>query len=429
MRLRPLLLIFLCMIAVPSLAADDFEARALRILREAPLIDGHNDMPWAIRSRVKNRIGQIDLQSDTRKLEKPMHTDIPRLRAGGVGAQFWSVWVPVDLAPTDAVRTVIEQIDVVQRVAARYPEDFEMAYTADDIERIHRTGRIASLIGVEGGHSIANSLAVLRQLHRSGARYMTLTHWKNTDWADAATDEPQCGGLTPFGLEVVREMNRMGMLVDLSHVSPQTMAQAIELSEAPVIFSHSSAFAVAQHRRNVPDDVLATLRGRDGIVMVTFVAGFDSEAVRQWSASRSGEEARLKSLHPESEATRKAMLDAWKKANPEPRVRIGEVADHIDHVRKVAGVDHVGIGGDFDGFDSAPIGLEGVEGYPALFAELLRRGYSDDDLRAIAGRNLLRVMRKAEAVAKRLQAERQPSDVLIEDVDRPRAVSRATAHE
>lgn len=429
MRLRLLLPFVLITLATSPLAAEELEARALRILRDAPLVDGHNDMPWAVREGTKGRIGQIDLASDTRTLASPMHTDIPRLRRGGVGAQFWSVWVPTELAPADAVRTVVEQIDVVYRVTARYPDVFEMAYTADDIERIHRQGRIASLIGVEGGHSIANSLAILRQLHRSGARYMTLTHWKNTDWADAATDEPQSGGLTAFGREVVREMNRLGMLVDLSHVSPETMKSAIQVSEAPVIFSHSSAFAVAPHRRNVPDDVLASLGTKDGVVMVTFVAGFDSEAVRQWNASKSGEEARLKALHPESEATRKTMLEAWTKANPEPRVPIGQVADHIDHLRKVAGVEHVGIGGDFDGFSAAPVGLEGVDGYPVLFAELLRRGYSDDELRAIAGRNILRVMRKADSVAKRLQSVRQPSGTLIEDVDQPRVVNGATAHE
>ena len=429
MRFRLLPLFALLTLAVHPLAADELEARALRILREAPLIDGHNDLPWAIRERTKSRIGQIDLMSDTRKLAKPMHTDIPRLREGGVGAQFWSVWVPTDLAPDAAVRTVIEQIDIVHRVVARYPDTFEMAYTADDIERIHRKGRIASLIGVEGGHSIANSLAVLRQLHRSGARYMTLTHWKNTDWADAATAELQSDGLTPFGHEVVREMNRLGMLVDLSHVSPRTMTQAIEVSEAPVIFSHSSAFAVAPHRRNVPDDVLSRLDAKDGVVMVTFVSGFDSEAVRQWNAAKSGEEARLKSLHPENAAIRTELLEAWKKTNPEPHISTVQVADHVDHLRKVAGIEHIGIGSDFDGFDSAPVGLEGVEGYPVLFAELLRRGYSDDDLRAIAGRNLLRVMRKAEALAKRLQPERPPSGTLIEDVDQPRVANGATAHE
>lgn len=429
--MRHLLVGLAALLALPvaSHAADPLEERALRLLREAPLVDGHNDMPYAIRERVKNHVEQIDLMGDTRKLAEPMHTDIPRLRGGGVGAQFWSVWIPTDLAPAEAVMTVVEQIDVVHRVNARYPDVFALALNADDVARIHRQGKIASMIGLEGGHSIANSLAVLRQLHALGARYMTLTHWSNTDWADAATDEPRAGGLTPFGREVVREMNRLGMLVDLSHVSPDTMKQAIELSEAPVIFSHSSAFAVAAHRRNVPDDVLRMVKEKDGVVMVTFVGGFDSEPLRQWNAAKAGEEARLKSLHPESEATRKAKLDAWTKANPAPEVPLSLVADHIDHIRKVAGVEHVGIGGDFEGFSIAPVGLGGVEGYPALFAELIRRGYSDDEIRAVAGRNLLRVWRKAETVAARLQKERGASDVLIEDVDAPLKKETAQPHE
>ncbi|MFA6955071.1 MAG: dipeptidase [Thermoanaerobaculia bacterium] len=429
--MRLLLSALVALLAMPmtTTADDATEAHALRLLREAPLIDGHNDMPYAIRDRVKNHVEQIDFAGDTRKLASPMHTDIARLRAGGVGAQFWSVWIPTDLAPADAVKTVVEQIDVVHRVDARYPDAFALALTADDVLRIHREGRIASMIGVEGGHSIGNSLAVLRQLYALGARYMTLTHSKNTDWADSATDLPRSGGLTPFGKEVVREMNRLGMLVDLSHVAPSTMKQAIEVSDAPVIFSHSSAFAITPHMRNVPDDVLATLKAKDGVVMVTFVGAFVSEEARQWNASKDAEEARLKALHPESEEARKAGLEAWTTANPQPTVTISQVADHVDHIRKVAGVEHVGIGSDFDGFSYPPVGLEGVQGYPALFAELIRRGYTDDEVRAIAGRNLLRVWHKAEAVAATLQKVKRASDVLIEDVDSPVKNESPTTHE
>jgi membrane dipeptidase len=258
---------------------------------------------------------------------------------------------------------------------------------------------------------------------------MTLTHSKNTDWADSATDLPRSGGLTPFGKEVVREMNRLGMLVDLSHVAPSTMKQAIEVSDAPVIFSHSSAYAVTPHMRNVPDDVLSTLREKDGVVMVTFVTSFVSEEARQWDAAKDAEEARLKALHPESETARTAKLEEWTAAHPAPKVTIAQVADHIDHIRKVAGIEHVGIGGDFDGFSITPVGLEGVQGYPALFAELIRRGYSDDEIRAVAGRNLLRVWHKAEVVAAKLQKERRASDVLIEDVDTPMKKESASPHE
>jgi membrane dipeptidase len=427
-QLLPALVVLLVMPLI-AVADDATETRALRLLREAPLIDGHNDMPYAIRDHVKNHVEQLDLAGDTRKLADPMHTDIARLRAGGVGAQFWSVWIPTDLAPADAVKTVIEQIDVVHRVDARYPDVFALALTADDVTRIHRDGRIASMIGVEGGHSIGNSLAVLRQLYALGARYMTLTHSKNTDWADSATDLPRSGGLTPFGKEVVREMNRLGMLVDLSHVAPSTMKQAIEVSDAPVIFSHSSAYAVTPHMRNVPDDVLSTLREKDGVVMVTFVTSFVSEEARQWDAAKDAEEARLKALHPESETARTAKLEEWTAAHPAPKVTIAQVADHIDHIRKVAGIEHVGIGGDFDGFSITPVGLEGVQGYPALFAELIRRGYSDDEIRAVAGRNLLRVWHKAEVVAAKLQKERRASDVLIEDVDTPMKKESASPHE
>jgi membrane dipeptidase len=392
--------------------------RARKLLDEVPLIDGHNDLPWELRQRVRNHLGKLDLRVDTGHLEKPMHTDIPRLRKGGLGGQFWSVYVPVEVAGADAVVQVLEQIDDVQRLAALYPDVFEIARTADDVVRIHKAGKIASLVGMEGGHSIANSLGTLRQLYAAGARYMTITHSKNTDWADSATDAPKHGGLTPFGEEVVKEMNRLGMLVDLSHVAPETMKKAIAVAQAPVIFSHSSARAVDAHPRNVPDDVLALLPKNGGIVMVTFVPSFVSEDVRAWNALKDGEEARLKTLHPEAPETVKSELDAWAKAHPAPPATASQVADHIEHVRKVAGIDHVGIGSDFDGITSTPVDLTGVDSFPVLLAELLRRGWSDEDVKKLAGLNLLRVFRQAEQTAARLQKERPASDALIEELDK-----------
>lgn len=391
--------------------------RARRILREVPLVDGHNDVPWELRQRVGNHLGKLDLTQDTSRLEKPMHTDIPRLRQGGLGAQFWSVYIPADVAGPEAVGTVLEQIDVVHRLVERHPDVFEIATTAADIERIHKAGRIASLIGMEGGHSIHNSLGVLRQLYNAGARYMTITHSKNIDWADSATDAPRHGGLTPFGEEVLREMNRLGMLIDLSHVSPDTMKDAMAVSEAPVIFSHSSAKAIDAHPRNVPDDVLRRLPEDGGVVMVTFVPSFVSEEVRTWNALDDAEEARLKALHPDAPDAVKTGLEAWRKANPVPRATLAQVADHIEHVRKLAGVDHVGIGSDFDGITSTPVGLEGVDDYPALLAELLRRGWTDAEVKKLAGLNILRVMREAEKTAARLRKERPASDALIQDLD------------
>jgi membrane dipeptidase len=391
--------------------------RARKLLDEVPLIDGHNDLPWEYRQRVKNHLDKIDLEGDTSKLEPPLHTDIPRLRRGGVGGQFWSVYVPVSIPGADALQATLEQIDDVHRLAERYPDTFEVARTADDVVRIHKGGRIASLIGMEGGHSIHNSLAALRQLYQAGARYMTITHSKNTDWADSATDAPQHGGLTRFGEEVVREMNRLGMLVDLSHVSPETMKKAMAVSAAPVIFSHSSARALDDHPRNVPDDVLRLLPQDGGLVMVTFVPSFVSEEVRRWNSLQDAEEARLKALHPGDPDRAKRELDGWRQQHPVPRATLEQVADHVEHVRKVAGVDHVGIGSDFDGITSVPVGLEGVDDYPALLAELLRRGWSDEEIRKLAGLNALRVFREAEGVAQRLRKERPASDALIEELD------------
>jgi membrane dipeptidase len=335
-------------------------------------------------------------------------TDIARLRAGGVGGQFWSVYVPVELAGQSAVTATLEQIDIVHRMMRRYPREFALALTADDVERAFSRGRIASLIGMEGGHSIDSSLGALRMFHRLGARYMTLTHSNNVPWAESATDQPAAGGLTAFGEEVVREMNRLGMLVDLSHVSPATMDDAIRVSQAPVIFSHSSARAVNDVPRNVPDDILRRLPKNGGLVMVTFVPGFLSPQVAAWTRAQTAEQDRLKAQFPTDQGSVKAGLAAWAAAHPAPRATVADAARHIDHIRRVAGIDHIGLGGDFDGITSVPDGLEDVSKYPNLIVELLRRGYKDDEIRKITGLNLLRVMREAERVSKALQGERQP---------------------
>jgi len=342
-------------------------------------------------------------------------TDIPRLRKGLVGGQFWSVWVPVEVKGYAAVQATLEQIDLVKRIVARYPNDLDMAYTAADVRRIHRDGKVASMIGIEGGHQINDSLPVLRQMFELGARYMTLTHVLTTDWADAATDAPAHHGLTPFGQEVIREMNRLGMLVDLSHVSPDTMRAALAVTEAPVIFSHSGARALVDHPRNVPDEILGLVARNGGVVMVNFCPCYVSAASNQWEADRAAEQARYSSPpygglyigQPERAA---AALAAWDQAHPKPVVTLAQVADHIDHVRRVAGVDHVGLGSDFDGIPAAPVGLEGVDRYPALLEELLRRGWSDADVAKVAGENVLRVMAATEQVAARLRATRPASE-------------------
>lgn len=391
--------------------------QAREILRGVPLIDGHNDVPWQYRRRAHNHLEGIDFAGDTTALEPGMHTDLKRLKEGLVGGQFWSVFVPADLPEPEAVVAVTEQIDLVHRLIARYPEALELALTADDVERIHGAGKVASLIGMEGGHSIGSSLAVLRQLYHLGARYMTLTHSLNVPWADSATDAPKVGGLSPFGKEVVREMNRIGMLVDLSHVSAEVMHQTLDVSEAPVIFSHSSARGVTDHPRNVPDDVLKRLKETDGVVMVTFVPSFVSEESRQAWARYRAERERFESLYPGSPEDAEKAFQTWSAEQVWPKATLAHVADHIDHVKAVAGIDHVGIGGDFDGISTVPEGLEGVDRYPHLFAELLRRGYSREELEKIAGRNLLRVFRKVEEVSGRLQGERGPSEALIAELD------------
>jgi membrane dipeptidase len=398
-------------------AAPTPEQRVERILRTNPVIDGHNDLPWEIRESYDSWRKPLDLEADTSKLEARLQTDLPRMRKGGMGAQFWSVWIPAELKGDEAIRVTLEQIDIVHRMVARYPRTLEMASTAADIRRIQKAGKIASLIGIEGGHQIGNSPAALRQFYALGARYMTLTHSKNNDWADSGTDDPAHDGLTPFGRAVVGEMNRLGMMIDLSHVSPKTMRDSIAASRAPVIFSHSDARALMDHGRNVPDDVLKLLPANGGVVMVNFFPGFLSEPYRRRAAERDAEDARLKNLYSGQPERRKAALDAWDIAHPAVDVPLTEVADHIEHIRKVAGVDHVGIGSDFDGISgTSPTGLEGVETYPALLAELARRGWSDADLARLAGGNVLRAMERAEQVAAGMKGQ-PPLIATIEALD------------
>ena len=389
--------------------------RAKTMHKRVPLIDGHNDLPWQYRKRVNRALSKIDIAESQQEL----HTDIARLREGGLGGQFWSVYVPTDLEPGEFVRATMEQIDVVYEMLRRYPETFELALTADQVEQAFQSGKIASLIGMEGGHSIDNSLAALRMFYRLGARYMTLTHNQNVAWADSCTDTPKANGLTDFGREMVREMNRLGMLVDLSHVSPDTMHDALDVVEAPVIFSHSSARSLADHPRNVPDDVLKRMSENDGVVMASFVPGFTSQEVVEHERRRDAERRRLEELPGSDDRSVKDGLSRWDDGNPAPRATVSQVADHIDHIRDVAGIDHVGIGSDFDGISSVPEGLEDVSTYPVLTAELIRREYSDEDILKILGLNVLRVMRRAEAVSERLQAERGPSEALIEELDGP----------
>jgi len=429
-QLKPsLLAAALCAFASIATAAEapNVPAIVAKVLADSPVIDGHNDLPWEIRDRWGFSLDAPDLRQDTSHLppgplgppdQAPLMTDIPRLRAGGVGGQFWSVWIPSDLKGAAAIQMTVEQIDIVKRMAAHYPNDFEMAYTAADVVRIEHAHRIASMIGVEGGHQIGNSLPALRQFYELGARYMTLTHSMNTDWADSATDAPAHNGLTPFGRVIVTEMNRLGMLVDLSHVSPKTMKDALEVTQAPVIFSHSGARAVVDHPRDVPDEVLALVAKNRGIVMVNFFPGYVSEERNRWDADLAGEKAReatppFGGLYIGQPDRAKAAMDQWMAAHPKPVVTVSMVADHVEHIAKIAGKDNVGFGSDFDGIPEAPQGLEGVDKYPALVAELARRGWTHDDLVKVTGGNLLRVMREAEVVSKRLRAATQPSSATI----------------
>ncbi|MEV0187611.1 dipeptidase [Kitasatospora purpeofusca] len=389
--------------------------RARAVLRTAPVVDGHNDLPWAMRELVGYDLDALDLASDQ---SARLHTDLVRLTAGGVGAQFWSVYVPSRLAGDHAVSATLEQIDFVHALVDRFPERLRLALTADDLEAARAEGRIASLIGAEGGHSIDCSLATLRALYALGVRYMTLTHNDNTPWADSATDKAAADGLTAFGEEVVREMNRLGMLVDLSHVSADTMRDALRVSEAPVVFSHSSSRAVCGHPRNVPDDVLARLADNGGVAMATFVPKFILPAAIEWTAA-ADENMRAHGFDAlDTTPDGMACQRAFEEANPRPVATVATVADHLDHMREVAGVDHIGIGGDFDGTAFLPDGLGDVAGYPNLIAELLGRGWSETDLSKLTWHNAVRVLRDAETVAARLRADgRAPSLATLTGLD------------
>jgi membrane dipeptidase len=397
----------------------DLDLQARDLLRRFPLIDGHNDLPWELRERAQRSqrdggdVSTLSLAPGDPaavNLAAPVagtHTDLPRLASGRVGAQFWSVYVPASLAGDGAVAAVLEQIDVVRRMIAAYPDALELALTADDVERIFASGRVASLLGAEGGHAIAGSLGVLRMLYALGVRYLTLTHNANVGWADSATDEPRAGGLTAFGRDVVREMQRIGMLVDLSHVAVSTMHHALEVAQAPVIFSHSSAKAVTDSPRNVPDDVLARLAGNGGVCMVTFVPAFVSQPCADWVAGLKAEAAR-RGMDPKNFGELFSIKPEWERAHPLPQATLAQVADHVEHVREVAGVAHVGLGGDFDGTPDVTVGLEDVSAYPALFAELLARGWTESDCAALAGGNVLRALRAAESYAASASGRAQP---------------------
>jgi len=407
------LILGLALLAAPASAAtpDPYAARVARILKDTPLIDGHNDWAESLREREGEGRWSIDLTQGLDKKPVPYNTDIARLRQGLVGGQYWSAWVSSGLEPLEQVKQTLEEIDLIRDIVARYPQVFELAVTAADVRRIHKAGRIASMIGVEGGNQIDNSFSVLRAYKALGAGYLTLTHSRTIEWADSATDNPKHGGLTPFGKAVVHELNRLGMLVDLAHVNEDVMRDAMAASKAPVIFSHSGARGVDDHPRNVSDAVLKLVAANGGVVMVNFSRGYVSDAYRKWQAEEAAEKARLNAPpfgglligQPDKAA---AALEEWRKANPAPKVTLSQVADHIDHIAKVAGVDHVGIGSDYDGVDnSLPEGLESVADYPALLAEMLRRGWSDADVAKLAGGNVLRVMEQAEKVAASMKSE------------------------
>ncbi|HSI16935.1 MAG TPA: dipeptidase [Sphingomonas sp.] len=405
-------------------AGTDYAARVARVLKDTPLIDGHNDWAETLAEREGEKRWTIDLRRMTPTGPDRYNTDIERLRKGGVGGQFWSVYVSADLPPLEQVKQTLDQIDLVRHIVARYPETFELARTAADVRRIHKAGRIASMMGVEGGGQIANDLSVLRSYQALGAGYLTLTHVLTIDWADAATDNPKHGGLTKFGEAVVHELNRLGMLVDLSHVSEDTMRDALRVSKAPVIFSHSSARALDDHPRDVSDEVLKLVAANGGVVMVNYAPNYVSDAMRRWGADRAAERARLNAPpygglfigQPDKAA---AAMKQWEADHPRPVVTLAMVADHVEHIAKVAGVDHVGIGSDYDGVgNELPVGLENVDTYPALLAELMRRGWSDADVAKVAGGNVLRVMERAEAVAASMRGE-LPATATVAALDKP----------
>ena len=395
-------------------AADSNLARAKRILRTTPLVDGHNDLAWRIR---EDKHTPRDVEAYNLRHQTPGHTDLARMKEGMVGAQFWSVYIPGEIKDSGYARVQLEEIDIARRFIAKYPERLAFATRAADIRYDFSQGKVASFLGMEGGHAIENSLGALRAYYDMGVRYMTLTHNVTLDWADAALDEPKHGGLTPFGKEVVREMNRLGMLVDLAHVSPGTMSAALDASEAPVIFSHSGARALVDHPRDVPDSILARLPKNGGIVMVPFVNGFVSAKVRAHDVAEEQASKDAKAKFGSDTAAVERERSAWRTAHPPIRASIADVADHIEHVRDIAGIEHVGIGSDFDGIDDVIPGLENVSKFPYLLAELARRGWSDADLRKVAGENFIRVFTQAETVAARLQKERKPSTATIDEMD------------
>jgi membrane dipeptidase len=421
-------------IACPALHAqksDPYLERAKGVLRSTPLVDGHNDLPWRIREDTlhANDIEAYDLRTHT-----PGMTDLVRLKKGMVGAQFWSVYIPGEPDAPDYksngkvsstpgyARVQLEQIQLARRMIAKYPDRLAFAASEADVRKAFANRKVGSLLGMEGGHAIENSLEALRAYYDLGARYMTLTHNVTLDWADAALDSARHGGLTPFGREVVREMNRLGMLIDLSHVSPGVMSNALDVTAAPVIFSHSASRELVGHPRNVPDSILRRLPANGGVVMVPFVTMFVSKAVLEDENEIARVTADLKKRFPSDTTAQRREFDSWRAAHPRPKTTLADVADHIEHVRKVAGVDHVGIGSDLDGITETVVGLEDVSTFPALLAELARRGWSDADLRKLAGENVLRVLKRAEAVAATLKRERPASIATIQQLDHPKAV-------
>ncbi len=395
--LRRLPLLSLLLAALPLAAQAPAEDAALRharqLLADRPIFDGHNDLPWEIRV---NPASKMDVSKYDIRGRAPGHTDLPRLRQGGVGAQFWSVYVPGEIKDSGYARVQLEEIDIARQVIARYPDALGLALSADDVVRIRKSGRVASLLGMEGGHAIENSLGALRMYYALGVRYMTLTHNVTLDWADAATGLPTHGGLTDFGRDVVREMNRIGMIVDLSHVAPSTMSNALDVTTAPVIFSHSSARAILDHPRNVPDSILARLPKNGGVVMITFVGSFISPTIRAWEQMQRDSTGSIADRE-----TRRVAVEGFLQRHPKPRATVAELANHIEHARKIAGIDHVGLGSDYDGTSELPVGMDDVSGFPQIFAELIRRGWSDADLRKLAGENVLRVLREVERVRDR----------------------------